>query len=67
MTITDSYFGAELTPIDIIQTRYGKIYVCSVKYYGSNKIVFYDKDGNDPMELSSIDIEEFEEIFNKSN
>lgn len=59
-TITESYFGSELTPIEIIKTKYGNIYVCESKGFNKPKIVFYDENGSDPMELSYIDIDEFE-------
>lgn len=56
-SITESYFGAEIEPVNIIDTMYGKIYVGLLK----NDFIFYNEIGNDPMSLSSININEFEE------
>lgn len=58
-SITESYFGAEIVPVNIIDTMYGKIYVGLLE----NDYIFYNEIGNDPMELSSINIDEFEEIL----
>lgn len=54
--IQEGYFGAEIEPVRILETEYGKIYIGRLK----DKFVFYDETGSDPVELSSIDIEEFE-------
>lgn len=54
--IEEGYFGARIEPVRILETEYGKIYVGKLK----DKFVFYDETGQDPVELSSIDIEEFE-------
>ncbi len=51
-SITESYFGAEIEPVNIIDTMYGKIYVGLLK----NDFIFYNEIGNDPMSLSSINI-----------
>ena len=54
--IEESYFGARIEPTRILETECGKIYIGKIK----DKFVFYDETGSDPVELSSIDIEEFE-------
>lgn len=57
--IQEGYFGAEIEPVRILDTEYGKIYIGKLK----DKFVFYSEDGTDPVELSSIDIEEFEKAL----
>ena len=54
--IEEYYFGAVIEPVRILDTEYGKIYIGKLK----DKFVFYDENGSDPVELSSIDTEEFE-------
>lgn len=58
--IQEFYFGSEIEPVRILETEYGKIYIGKLKYNSQYKFVFYDETGSDPVELSSIDIEEFE-------
>lgn len=58
-SITESYFGAEIEPVNIIDTMYGKIYVGLLK----NDFIFYNEIGNENMSLSSINIDEFEEVL----
>lgn len=60
-TITESYFGQELIPLDIVVYDGEKIYIC--KTVGNEVPMYYDKNGLSAMELSSIDIKEFEEIY----
>lgn len=57
--ILEGYFGAEIEPVRILDTEYGKIYIGRLK----DKFVFYDENGSDPVELSSVDTEEFEEAL----
>lgn len=58
--IKESYFGAVILPIEILETKFSKIYVgLIIKVNGDMYNVFYNEDGNDPMELSSIDTDEF--------
>ncbi len=54
--IEEGYFGARIEPVRILETKYGKIYIGKLK----DKFIFYDETGCDPVELSSIDITEFE-------
>jgi hypothetical protein len=54
--IQEGYFGAEIEPVKILETEFGKIYIGRLK----DEFVFYDENGEDPMKLSSIDIEDFE-------
>ena len=61
--IQEGYFGAEIEPVKILDTEYGKIYIGRLKYNSQYKFVFYDENGSDPVELSSIDIEEFEKAL----
>lgn len=61
--IQESYFGAEIEPMRILETEFGKIYVGKMKYNSQDKFVFYSEDGTDPVELSSIDIEQFEKAL----
>jgi hypothetical protein len=57
--IQEGYFGGEIEPVIILDTEYGKIYIGRLK----DKFVFYDENGSDPVELSSVDTEEFEEAL----
>ena len=57
--IQEGYFGVEIEPVRILETEYGKIYIGRLK----DKFVFYDEAGSDPVELSSIDIEQFEKAL----
>ena len=58
--IEENYFGAEIEPVRILETEFGKIYVGKLTLHSQDKFVFYSEDGTDPVELSSIDIQEFE-------
>ena len=57
--IEEGYFGAEIEPVKILETEFGRIYVGKLK----DTFVFYSEDGTDAIELSSIDIEEFEKAL----
>lgn len=61
--IQEGYFGAEIEPMRILETEFGKIYVGKIKDNSKDKFVFYDESGSDPVELSSIDIQEFEKAL----
>jgi hypothetical protein len=61
--IEEGYFGAEIEPMRILETEFGKIYVGKLIFHGEEKFVFYSEDGTDPVELSSIDIQEFEKAL----
>lgn len=61
--IEENYFGAEIEPVRILETEFGKIYVGKIKYNSQDKFVFYDESGSDTVELSSIDIEQFEKAL----
>jgi hypothetical protein len=58
--IQESYFGVDIEPMRILETEFGKIYVGKLTLHSQDKFVFYSEDGTDPVELSSIHIEEFE-------
>ena len=62
-TISESYFGVELTPVEIIHSSYGVIYVC-VDH--SNDLALYNESGESAMSLSTIDVKEFMEVFEKN-
>jgi len=62
-TISESYFGVELTPVEIIHSSHGKIYVC-VDH--ENELALYNESGESAMSLSTIDVEEFMEVFTKN-
>ena len=57
--IQEGYFGVEIEPVRILDTEYGKIYIGRLK----DKFVFYDENGSDPVELSSVSTEEFEKAL----
>jgi len=63
-TISENYFGSEAEPLDIIESKYGKIYVLRDE---DDDIRFYDENGDDPLNLSYIDVSEFNKIFEEKN
>lgn len=62
--VTENYFGAEVEPLEIIESKYGKIYVGrTYNASGDENISLYNKWGADAMDLSQIDTDEFEQAL----
>ena len=59
-TITEYYFGRDLTPIEILKTGVYTLYVCMDE---DNTFYFYDHEGYGACQLSYIDIEDFDEAM----
>jgi hypothetical protein len=63
-TITESYFGIELVPFDVVESCVGTIYICTDI---NGDVHLYDSTGvGAGGTLSSIDVDEFNEIYNKT-
>ena len=63
-TITESYFGIELAPFDVVESFVGTIYICTDI---NCDVHLYDSTGvGAGGTLSSIDVDEFNEIYNKT-
>lgn len=59
-TITESYFGIELVPFDVVESCVGTIYICTDI---NGDVHLYDSTGEGAARLSSIDVDEFNEIY----
>jgi hypothetical protein len=60
-TITESYFGIELVPFDVVESCVGTIYICTDI---NGDVHVYNSDGQGAaLSLSSIDVDEFNEIY----
>lgn len=60
-TITESYFGIELVPFDVVESCVGKIYICT-DINGDVHVYNANGEGAGGI-LSSIDVDEFNEIY----
>jgi hypothetical protein len=58
--IVESYFGSELEVIDVIHSKYGDILVVKKD---DNSYAFYNDQGFDPTNLSTIEPDEFHEAL----
>lgn len=59
-TITESYFGIELVPFDIVESCVGTIYICTDI---DGDVHVYNANGEGAAMLSSINVDEFNEIY----
>lgn len=60
-TIIESYFGIELVPFDVVESCVGTIYICTDI---NGDVHVYNANGEGAaLTLSSIDVDEFNEIY----
>jgi hypothetical protein len=59
-TISEGYFGKDLTPMEVIRFDNFVIYVC---VDSQDTVHLYNADGDGACELSFIDIDEFKTVF----